>query len=114
VEDYGQGEGVLSDGSGEGDSETGWQFRNLDCCEKGETVMNIQIFGTKKSADTRKAERFFKERGIKFQSIDLAQKGFSKGELTSILLMLCTQIYMMVEIRIIFHLTSWRASLRKI
>ena len=47
--------------------------------------MNIQIFGTKKSADTRKAERFFKERGIKFQAIDLAQKGFSKGELTSIL-----------------------------
>ena len=47
--------------------------------------MNIQIFGTKKSADTRKAARFFKERGIKFQAIDLAQKGFSKGELTSIL-----------------------------
>ena len=47
--------------------------------------MNIQIFGTKKSVDTRKAERFFKERGIKFQAIDLAQKGFSKGELTSIL-----------------------------
>ena len=47
--------------------------------------MNIQIFGTKKRADTRKAERFFKERGIKFQSIDLKQKGFSKKELTSIL-----------------------------
>lgn len=47
--------------------------------------MNIQIFGTKKSADTRKTERFFKERGIKFQAIDLMQKGFSKGELTSIL-----------------------------
>lgn len=47
--------------------------------------MNIQIFGAKKSADTRKGERFFKERGIKFQAIDLAQKGFSKGELTSIL-----------------------------
>ena len=41
--------------------------------------MNIQIFGTKKSADTRKAERYFKERGIKFQAIDLAQKGFSNG-----------------------------------
>lgn len=47
--------------------------------------MNIQIFGTKKSADTRKAECYFKERGIKFQSVDLAQRGFSKGELTSIL-----------------------------
>lgn len=32
--------------------------------------MNIQIFGTKKCADTRKAERFFKERGIKYQFID--------------------------------------------
>ena len=51
----------------------------------GVSIMNIQIFGTKKSADTRKAERYFKERGIKFQSVDLAQKGFSKGELNSIL-----------------------------
>ena len=42
--------------------------------------MNIQIFGTKKSADTRKAERFFKERGIKFQYVDLKEKGLSKGE----------------------------------
>lgn len=47
--------------------------------------MNIQIFGTKKSADTRKAERFFKERGIKFQSIDMKEKGISKGELNSVL-----------------------------
>lgn len=47
--------------------------------------MNIQIFGTKKCFDTKKAERYFKERGIKFQYIDLTQKGFSKGELTSIL-----------------------------
>ena len=41
--------------------------------------MNIQIFGTKKSADTRKAERFFKERGIKFQSIDMKEKGLSNN-----------------------------------
>ena len=47
--------------------------------------MNIQIFGTKKSADTRKAERFFKERGIKFQSVDLKEKGLSKGELQSVM-----------------------------
>lgn len=47
--------------------------------------MNIQIFGTKKSADTRKAERFFKERGIKFQSVDLREKGLSKGELQSVM-----------------------------
>ena len=47
--------------------------------------MNIQIFGTKKSADTRKAERFFKERGIRFQYVDLNEKGLSKGELTSVM-----------------------------
>ena len=46
--------------------------------------MNIQIFGTKKNADTRKAERFFKERGIKFQAVDLKEKGLSKGELQSV------------------------------
>ena len=47
--------------------------------------MNIQIFGTKKSADTRKAERFFKERRINFQSVDLKEKGLSKGELQSVM-----------------------------
>ena len=46
--------------------------------------MNIQIFGTKKSSDARKAERWFKERRIKFQYIDLAQKEISKGELRSV------------------------------
>jgi len=47
--------------------------------------LNIQIFGTKKSADTRKAERYFKERGIKYQFVDLKEKGLSKGELTSVM-----------------------------
>ena len=47
--------------------------------------MNIQIFGTKKCADTRKAERWFTERGIRFQSIDIKEKGLSKGELQSVL-----------------------------
>ena len=47
--------------------------------------MNIQIFGTKKSSDTRKAERFFKERGIKFQFVDLKEKAMSKGEFKSVL-----------------------------
>ena len=42
--------------------------------------MNIQIFGTKKSSDTRKAERYFKERRIKYQFVDLKEKGLSKGE----------------------------------
>ena len=46
--------------------------------------MNIQIFGTKKNADTRKAERYFKERRISFQSIDLKEKGLSKGEFQSV------------------------------
>ena len=46
--------------------------------------MNIQIFGTKKCNDTKKAERFFKERGIKYQFIDMNEKGMSKGELTSV------------------------------
>ncbi|AIF52083.1 arsenate reductase family protein [Pelosinus sp. UFO1] len=46
--------------------------------------MNIQIFGTKKCQDTRKAERYFKERKIPYQFIDLTIKGLSKGELTSI------------------------------
>ena len=47
--------------------------------------MNIQIFGTKKSSDTRKAERFFKERGIKVQFVDLKEKAMSKGEFQSVL-----------------------------
>ncbi|MCQ2497186.1 MAG: arsenate reductase family protein [Lachnospiraceae bacterium] len=47
--------------------------------------MNIQIFGTKKCFDTKKAERYFKERGIKAQFIDLKEKGMSKGELASVL-----------------------------
>ena len=46
--------------------------------------MNIQIFGTKKCNDTKKAERFFKERGIKYQFIDMKEKGMSKGELSSV------------------------------
>lgn len=47
--------------------------------------MNIQIFGTKKSFDTKKAQRYFKERRIKVQFIDLREKEMSKGELQSVL-----------------------------
>lgn len=43
--------------------------------------MNIQIFGSKKDFDTKKAERYFKERGIKAQFIDMKEKGMSKGNL---------------------------------
>ena len=46
--------------------------------------MNIQIFGTKKCFDTKKAERYFKERGIKYQLIDMKEKGMSQGELNSV------------------------------
>ena len=46
--------------------------------------MNIQVFGTKKCNDTKKAESFFKERGIKYQFIDMKKKSMSKGELTSV------------------------------
>lgn len=46
--------------------------------------MNIQIFGLKNCFDTKKAERFFKERNIKYQFIDLKLKGLSKGELQSV------------------------------
>lgn len=47
--------------------------------------MNIQIFFKSKCFDSKKAERWFKERGIKAQMIDLNQKGISKGELDSVL-----------------------------
>ena len=46
--------------------------------------MNIQIFGKSKCFDTKKAERWFKERRIKFQSVDLLRYGMSRGELTSV------------------------------
>ena len=47
--------------------------------------MNIQIFGKSKSFDTKKAERWFKERRIKFQSIDLVRYGMSGREFDSVL-----------------------------
>lgn len=46
--------------------------------------MKPQIFGTKKCKDTQKAIRFFKERGVDFQFVDLTQKAISPGELESI------------------------------
>lgn len=46
--------------------------------------MNIQIFGKKKCFDTQKAERYFKERNIKFQAIDLVKFGMSKGEFENV------------------------------
>jgi arsenate reductase (glutaredoxin) len=46
--------------------------------------MALQIFGTRKCSITRKAERFFKERGIRYQLVDLAEKGISAGELRAV------------------------------
>jgi len=46
--------------------------------------MNIQIFGTKKCFDTQKAERYFKERKIKYQYVDIYRYGLSKGEFNSV------------------------------
>jgi arsenate reductase len=47
-------------------------------------ISNLQIFGTRKCPDSRKAQRFFQERRISFQLIDLAEKGPSPGELRKI------------------------------
>ena len=46
--------------------------------------MNIQIFGKSKCFDTKKAERYFKERRIKYQYIDINRYGMSRGELNSV------------------------------
>ena len=46
--------------------------------------MNIQIFGKQKCFDTKKAERYFKERRIKYQFIDVLRYGMSRGELNSV------------------------------
>ena len=46
--------------------------------------MNIQIFGTKKDFDSKKAERYFKERNIRFQFIDMKEKGMSRGEFNAV------------------------------
>jgi arsenate reductase-like glutaredoxin family protein len=43
--------------------------------------MGLQVFGTRKDPDTRKAERYLRERGVAFQFIDLAEKGIAPGEL---------------------------------
>lgn len=47
--------------------------------------MNIQIFGKSKCFDTKKAQRYFKERGIKYQFIDIMQTEISAREFESIL-----------------------------
>ena len=47
--------------------------------------MNVQIFGTAKSFDTKKAERWFKERRIKYQFVDMKRYGLSGKEFDAVL-----------------------------
>jgi arsenate reductase-like glutaredoxin family protein len=47
-------------------------------------AVNVQLFGTKKCAESRKAERFFKERGVALHVVDLGAKGMSPGELRNV------------------------------
>ncbi len=51
----------------------------------GDDVLNIQIYGKAKCFDTKKTERYFKERRIKYQFVDLVKFGMSKGEFNNIL-----------------------------
>lgn len=50
--------------------------------------MATQLFGTNKNFDFKKAERFFAERRIQIQKVDLKEKGISKGELESVVSLL--------------------------
>lgn len=59
--------------------------RNRGVSDKSIGRMNIQIFGTLKCQDTKKAQRYFKERRVPFQFIDLAERGLSKGEMRSVI-----------------------------
>ena len=63
--------------------QNGIRMSGIYLCRMGGN-MNIQIFGTKKNFDSKKAERYFKERGIKYQFVDMKEKGLSKGEFTSV------------------------------
>ena len=79
-------------------ADTFWRIiraRNFACSEpenftipiqrnKKEIHINIKIFGTQKCFDTKKAERFFKERNVKYQYVDLYRYGLSKGEFESV------------------------------
>ena len=60
------------------------KYQQADYNTGGRTVVNIPIFGTKKDFDCKKAERYFKERNISFQYIDMKEKGLSKGEFRSV------------------------------
>lgn len=63
------------------------EWKGFKAKNQGERIkmgMNIQIFGRSKCFDTKKAQRYFKERNVKFQFIDLKEKSMSKGEFQSV------------------------------
>ncbi len=62
--------------------------------------MNIQIIGTRKCQTTRRAERFFKERGLAFTKLDLLEKALSPGEIRNILAVLSEEELLNREARI--------------
>lgn len=51
----------------------------------GGNLLNIQIFGKNKCFDTKKAERYFKERRVKYQYVDLLRYGLSGKEFDAVL-----------------------------
>jgi arsenate reductase (glutaredoxin) len=59
----------------------GLYFKRWSCVEEAGTHLEVQIFGIRKSADTRKALRFFSERRIKTHFVDLTERPASLGEL---------------------------------
>ncbi len=50
----------------------------------GVVFLNIQIYGKRRCFNTKKAERYFKERGIKYQFVDILRFGISPGEYKSV------------------------------
>jgi len=70
--------------AGTGNQDLGIRYDYPIQRKRWRVTVNIQIFGKAKCFDTKKAERFFKERGIKFQRIDLVSKGMSRGEFNSV------------------------------
>ncbi|MCL2415887.1 MAG: ArsC family transcriptional regulator [Defluviitaleaceae bacterium] len=59
--------------------------------------MNIQIYGKSKCFDTKKAQRYFKERKIKFQDIDILKFGLSPGEYKSVKAALGGNFYKLMD-----------------
>ena len=70
--------------------------------------MNIQIFGKPKCFDTKKAERYFKERRIRYQYIDILKFGMSRGELRSVVRSVTLDEIVNKEDRDTLYTSIWR------